>query len=293
MQLIDEQLAPFFLRELGVAPSGWRWAFVLFGSVGLVWAVFFWFGYRDDPEKHPRINAAELAFIRRGRTNDDKGAQPPVPWRLVFSSCNVWLMGLIMSCSAYCSYFYMSWFPKYLQAGRGVAAERSGLLSSLVLAGGALGSVVGGFCIDYVMRRTGQKRARPVLGAVALGLAGLLVLGSLACENADAASAVVALAFLVNMLMIASWWGVVADISGRHGATLFGLMNSLGIVGAVSSQHFTDRLADSRFAQGFRGRDQWDPALFYMAGVLFIGMVAWLFVNPHRSAVEPSHAVAD
>ena len=33
---------------------------------------------------------------------------------------------------------------------------------------------------------------------------------------------------------LSAWWGVVSDVSGRHLGALFGLMNSLGGVGAIS-----------------------------------------------------------
>ena len=56
----------------------WRVAFVLFGLLGIVWAVFFYRWYRDDPREHPAVNAAELALMR--------DVEPPamgehgVPW---------------------------------------------------------------------------------------------------------------------------------------------------------------------------------------------------------------------
>ncbi len=39
---------------------GWRWSFLIFGSLGVVWAFFFARWFRDDPAQHPAVNAAEL-----------------------------------------------------------------------------------------------------------------------------------------------------------------------------------------------------------------------------------------
>src|SRR5213075_936272 len=39
---------------------GWRWAFVIFGAVGVVWVVAFLRWFRDDPAKHPSVNSSEL-----------------------------------------------------------------------------------------------------------------------------------------------------------------------------------------------------------------------------------------
>jgi ACS family glucarate transporter-like MFS transporter len=41
----------------------WRHAFWIFGSLGLVWGVAFWTWFRDRPDLHPAVNAAELAHI--------------------------------------------------------------------------------------------------------------------------------------------------------------------------------------------------------------------------------------
>jgi MFS family permease len=92
-------------------------------------------------------------------------------------------------------------------------------------------------------------------------------------------------------MQVANWWSVVMAISGRHLGTLFGLMNSMGVIGAFSSPIFFGRFADWRGAQGYTGRAQWDPAFFLYAGVLMTGAVCWLFVDATRSAVEDETGV--
>jgi MFS transporter, ACS family, glucarate transporter len=52
-----------------VTPQGepvvlWRHAFWIFGMLGVVWCVFFWWWFRDRPDEHPGVNTAELALIR-------------------------------------------------------------------------------------------------------------------------------------------------------------------------------------------------------------------------------------
>src|SRR5262245_7273578 len=41
----------------------WRGAFFLFGIIGVVWAVAFFLWYPDDPQAHPKVNAAEKALL--------------------------------------------------------------------------------------------------------------------------------------------------------------------------------------------------------------------------------------
>jgi MFS family permease len=66
-----------------VTPQGeptvlWRHAFWIFGGLGVMWCVVFWWWFRDRPEQHPRVNAAELALIRNSQRAADTAAAPPV-----------------------------------------------------------------------------------------------------------------------------------------------------------------------------------------------------------------------
>ena len=163
MEFFDGRLGLFFLEHFGSSPIGWRWTFLLFGLLGVVWGAAFWRKYRDDPSTHPRVNAAELTFIRQGRDSEEMDGPPtPLPWGAAIASRNMWLMGLIMSCVSFAAYFYLFWYPSYLQKGRGISPAESGTLSSLVLAGGALGSACGGLLSDYVSRRSGGNRRASV-----------------------------------------------------------------------------------------------------------------------------------
>ena len=60
-------------------------------------------------------------------------------------------------------------------------------------------------------------------------------------------------------------------------------MNGLGVVGAISSQMLFGVLADWRKAQGYVGRDQWDPAFYVVAAVLLMAGLCWLFVDSSRA----------
>src|SRR6185436_4434478 len=54
--------------EPRVAP-GWNWrlTFLLFALPGIVWAVGFWWWFRDQPQEHRAVNEAELQLIQTGK----------------------------------------------------------------------------------------------------------------------------------------------------------------------------------------------------------------------------------
>src|SRR4029079_7224805 len=101
------------------------------------------------------------------------------------------------------------------------------------------------------------------------------------------ATACAGLACLAIHVQLASWWGAVTEISGPHLGALFGLMNSLGVPGAVTSQLYLGWFVDWLHALGYAGRAQWDPSFYVYGTLLGFGAVCWLFVDVTRPAVRP------
>jgi ACS family glucarate transporter-like MFS transporter len=281
---VAPSLAAFLIQA-----AGWRWTFVIFGSLGVVWAIAFYRWFRDDPGEHPAANEAERKLIGGGRLSAPADQpHPPVPWRQVLTSRNMWAMSAIMTCGAFTYYLYITWYPTYLKEGRGVNEITSGRLASLVLAGGAVGGLLGGYLGTWLVRRTGEWRwTRSLLCAGALSLAAGSLLASLTFDSALAATLCIALACLSAQVQLASWWAVTADITGRHLGALFGLMNSMGVPGAAASQLFAGSLADRLETLGYQGRARWDPIFYAYAAALLIGACCWLFVDATKSMVKP------
>lgn len=264
---------------------GWRLAFVFFGGMGMVWAAAFYWWFRDNPADHPGTNSAERDLIGAGSGSTAR-PDSPIPWACVLRSTNVWLLGAVMSASASAYYMYMTWCPKYLQAARDVTPQLAGRLSSLVLFGGAIGALSGGFIADAAVKLTGELRwSRRIVGVFALAVGAVMLRLSVECDDARWAALCMALACLAVQTQIATWWATVTGISGQYIAAMFGLMNSMGFPGAFGSQVFLGRFLDNQGARGLAGRAAWDPAFDVYTVVLLIGAGCWFVVDPRRSAV--------
>jgi MFS family permease len=270
---------------------GWRLTFVIFGLLGVVWAAIFYVWFRDDPAEHPAVNSAELKIIARGQDSHARQSHPPIPWASVLTSPNVWLMGMIMTCGASVFYVLFNWYPTYLQEARHLSRVFSGWLTGLVMLGGALGCICGGWLADWVIRRTGERKwSRRLVGGVSLSVAAVFAALVPGCESAVTASCASALALFFLQLTIPTWWSVVAEISGPHGAALFGLMNSLGGLGAMSGPLAVGWVVETAQKQGLPPAEAWAPIFPGGAAVLSLGVVCWLFVDASRSVVNPPSA---
>lgn len=285
---IGGAVAPLLTAYL-MAFYGWRWTFVLYSVPGVIWAVVFWRWFRDDPHTHPGVNASERQLIAAGTQSAKAHEHPPIPWRVVFHSPQIWLLGGVLACAAFNTYLYFSWYPTYLEKGRGVDSLESGRLSSLVLAGGAIGCIGGGVLIDWLIRRSGNRNVcRRAVGFCAFVLAAACLLIGRSCDSTRVAALWTAASVLCSVSTLSAWWGAVSDISGRHLGALFGLMNSLGGLGAIASQQFVGRFADWMHDRGHTGRAQWDPMFSVYAVVLLMAAFGWLFIDSRKSVDDNS-----
>ena len=276
-------LAPALAAYL-IEYVGWRATFVVFSFMGVVWAAAFYFWFRDDPAEHPATNAGERALIATNETAAPRhDSHPPIPWRTILANRNVWFLGTLQSCSSFVTYMVMGWYPTYLQQGRGVEPIETGWLTSLVLAGAAVGCLGGGIASDWLARTTGRNPGRfRIYGFAGTFVAALAIVAGVACESPVATSAWIAVACLATLTQQASFWAVTTEISGAHLGVMFGLMNSMGVPGGYLSSKFFGQFADWMADFGYEGRAQWDPAFHISAGVLVVGACCWLFVDASR-----------
>jgi sugar phosphate permease len=270
--------------------AGWRWMFATFGLLGVIWATVFYWWFRDDPAEHFAVNAAERQIIGGGRAAPAT-RHDPIPWRLVRSNFSVWLLGAIMTCAAFNSYFYYSWFPTYLKEARGVTNIASGWLTALPYVGTGLGMLLGGGIAEWIARRceNRDRATRAVGGTVYLLAAGCLWLAVRRDEPAELV-ALAAASCLCMSTTLPLWWSCAIRISGRHVGALFGLMNMVGGVGAMSSQYFIGWFTDRSKGLGYEGRAQWDPAFTVYVTMLAVGAVCWALYRSQLVEADEDHA---
>ena len=143
---------------------GWRGGFWFFAAVGCIWATFFWFWFRDNPEDKSSVSEEELKTIR-GTENRAHSAHTFVrmPWARLFRSRTIWTICGMYFCFSYGWHFYMTWFPTYMKT-HGFTTAQMGLYGGLPFFFGAFGCLAGGVLTDYVVKKTGNVRNRRYIG---------------------------------------------------------------------------------------------------------------------------------
>ena len=221
---------------------GWQYVFWTMGVLGMVLTPL-WFKLVFSPKEHPHVSAAELQYIENGGAlvNMDLGAKTgarfSVKWwhvrRLLGSRM---LIGVYLGqfCITTLTYFFVTWFPDYLES-RGLSIAKAGLAVVLPALCGCVGGVLGGVFSDFLLRRgcslTFARKLPIVLGM-------LLACVMIVCNYVSAIWVVIAVMCLsfFGKGMGALGWTVVSDTSPKEITGLSGgLFNTFGNTAALTT----------------------------------------------------------
>jgi sugar phosphate permease len=220
-------LAPLLVVPL-IFYLGWREAFWLFGSFGLVWALGWYRWYHNDPRTYPGITVEELTEIGAGGTSQGHRS---IPWRTVFGNSQVWLIMAMYWCYVWGSMFYLSWFPTYLVKGRGFSQNEMAVFASLPFVLGAIGNLAGGVLSDKLSQKYGIKTGRRFVGSVCLALSAVCLFSTAATTGKLTAAIFLTLGFGIMDCMLPSAWALCLDIGKDYAGVVSGAMNSAGNLG--------------------------------------------------------------
>ena len=149
---------------------GWQWAFIIPGSLGLLW-VFLWQRWYHLPETHPTIEPTEKALILEQRSNQ----QSQGSWTALLSYREFWGILIARVVSDFPFYFFLFWLPQYLIDVRGFDLRAIAMFAWLPWVAADLGALTGGSLSSALVTRGYTiNRARKTviwLGAVLVALA--------------------------------------------------------------------------------------------------------------------------
>lgn len=223
-------LAPF-LSILVANAFGWRMVFYIFGFIGLIWVLGWWFWFKDEPRDMKGISPEEVKYIEETR-DVKKTSHKLLPFKTIIKSGNLWALMCMYHLLLYGAYFYMSWIQKYLEKGRGVHKEDLGWMQSLPFILGMAGCLAGGFASDYLAKKKGIKFGRRYVGMFGLIMAGICMIAGSLIGNINIAIIFLALGLAFKDFTLPVAWAVATDIGGKHAGTVSGTMGFAGQLGS-------------------------------------------------------------
>lgn len=257
---------------------GWRGVFLVFGSLGFVWAWAWLRWFRDRPADHPGVNAAELAHIVGGTAAKPAGhGAAPKLWGPLVRSPEVWLLCVVAFANGYGFYFVITWLPTFLGT-LGFSAATLALYSGLPMIFAVPADLLGGVTTDWLARRFGLRLGRALVGGAAYTVAAAAMFAATrATGNPHAAAVLLAVAGGASMFALAASWATCIEVSTEHSGLVSATMNTVGQIGGMLSPIVLAWLVER---SGEAGR--WLLPLQLIAALYLLAALCWLVINPSR-----------
>lgn len=132
---------------------GWKWAFLITGSIGFVWVVL-WLMYYETPAKHKKLLKPEFDYIHGDAEDiaDELKKEEKVSWFRLLKFKQTWafVMGKFLTDPIW--WFYLFWLPDFLESEYGIKGTEMALPVATVYILTTFGSVGGGWLPMYLIK---------------------------------------------------------------------------------------------------------------------------------------------
>ena len=259
---------------------GWRSLFLIFGSLGFLWALAWLRWFRDLPADHPGVNEAELNHINSGLRAEPAGhavALDGAMMRSLLSNPNVWLLSVVAFANSYGFYFVITWLPTFLGT-LGFSKTSLALYSGLPMLFAVPADLLGGVTTDFLARRFGLRLGRALVGGIAYAVAAsAMFVATQYTNNPHVAAVLLATAGGASMFALAASWASCMEIGTAQSGLASATMNTIGQVGAMLSPIVLAWLVERSGAAG-----RWELPLQIIASLYFVSALCWIFINPRN-----------
>jgi ACS family hexuronate transporter-like MFS transporter len=251
---------------------GWQSAFICTGIVGLLW-VFFWWPLYRRPQEHPWVSSAELAYIE----SDPPDRLEKVSWAMLLPFRQTWAFafGKFMTDSIW--WFYVFWFPKFMNEQFGLSISKIGGPMIAVYALATVGSVFAGGQSSWLLRRGWTVNAARKTAMLTCALLVVPVAAAPLVNQAWLAVLLVGLATAAHQGFSCNLFTLTSDMFPRRAVgSVVGIGTFAGAMGGFLLQITIGRLKESTGNY---------IAIFAFAGTAYL--IALLFIHLLVPRVEP------
>ena len=263
-------LTPFVVIPV-MAWLGWRAAFWLLGGLGIIWAVVWYAMYRDKtPLQLPRGGEQQEASPRGGTEG--------VSWNKILHNRQFWTICAMYFFYAFGSWFFFSWFPTFMELGRGFAKSELTYAVAVPFIMSMIGNITGGYLTDKISAKYGLKVGRKALGTSSLAISAVCMFLAAFIPGKMAVFVFLSLCFGIFDLMLPSAWALCIDLGKQHAGAISGAMNTFGNIGGF--------FCGILFGYLVQASGNYNLPLYMIAGMLLISAVLFSFINPEKPIIK-------
>jgi ACS family hexuronate transporter-like MFS transporter len=239
--IITPLLVPFVTYRWG-----WRAAFIVTGSFSLIWLVL-WLKVYRRPQAHPKVSAAELAFINSDLpASPDPHGMPKIAWRILLRIPETWAYALARFLIDPIWWMFLFWLPDFFAKRYNLDLEHFGPPLVLVYLISDAGSIGGGWLSSRLIRRGFTvNRARKLTMLLASVLVMPVTL-AMHASNLWLAVAIVGIATAGHQAFSATLYTFPSDVFPKQAvASVVGIGGTAGAIGGMLMAKYAGWVLDS------------------------------------------------
>ena len=258
---------------------GWQWAFLLTGSIGLLWLIF-WFSMYEIPSKHRRLKKTEYDYIHSDEDETAEAARgnEKVSWFKLLTYRQTWafVSGKFLTDPVW--WFYLFWLPTFLNKQYGMSKTDLALPVAVVYSMTTVGSVFGGWLSGNLIKRGWEvyKARRGAMLVFALCVLPVVTAQALGEYSHWFAILIVGFAASAHQAWSANIFTTTSDMFPKKAvASVTGLGGMAGGIGGILIARTAGALLDHYKALGSIETGYY--IMFILCGSLYL--VAWVVFN--------------
>lgn len=264
-------LAGAFTPKLVGLLSGvmhWRYIFVVFGFVGLLWSVAWWIWFRDEPRDKAGTTPEEVKLIERERGLANTGHGD---WKAVFRLPITLPICISHAANSWGTYFVITWLPTYLIEVRGMTRGEMEVFAGLPMILAATASLGGGFTTDVVTKKLGLAWGRAGVAGSAYCVSMVAMFFAASASDGKTAASLIALSYGASMFTLGAAFSMCIEFGKENSAVMTATMNTAGQVGGTLSPivlaHLVERYND------------WSLPLYVMSALYGAAVLSWIIIG--------------
>ncbi|XP_015281863.1 PREDICTED: sialin isoform X1 [Gekko japonicus] len=223
----------------------WIYVFYIFGSLGVIWFLFWICMVGDTPETHKRISLAEKEYIL-STLSDQLSTRKSVPWAAMLTSLPLWAIVVAHFSYNWTFYTLLTLLPTYMKEILKFDVQENGFLSALPYFGCWLCIIISGQVADYLREKQNMstlcvRRTFTLIGMIGPAVF-LVAAGFIGCDY-KLAVAFVTISTTLGGFSTSGYSINHLDIAPSYAGILLGITNSFatipGMVGPLVAKGLT------------------------------------------------------
>ena len=208
---------------------GWQWAFIITGTLGFIWLIFWLMIYRR-PEEHPKVQAAELAHIQ----SDPSEPSTKIPWASLITLRQTWAFAIGKFLTDPIWWVYLFWLPKFLNSTYKLDITQIGLPLVVIYVVADVGSIGGGYLSSTLIKRGWTVNKARKLAMLICAISVVPIVFAAKASNLWVAVGLIALAAAAHQGWSANIFTMTSDMFPRRAVgSVVGIGGMAGSIGGM------------------------------------------------------------